>query len=739
MPTISELEQSLTDAANAGDMSGITSIVSSLTLEEKQQFDPSVFGYALTAVANYTNTDPALAASTAATFMQDVGLYTDSASISQGFATFGQFGNFAGVDAMVNNTDPQLYPSLDHFALGTTLFGISFAIFFDPAAAVATTANFLSHLSLYVDPFAITNVMQSFEFSGLLDGVNAVVNNIDPQVYPHLDPFMLGMALDGIAFSAFSDPAGAAATAANFLSHLGLYTDPGMISRTLADFAQNASFGGGFDGLNAVVDSIDPQIYPNLDSFTLGQALVQISAGAFNDPAGAIAATANFLSHLSLYTDPQSITNVLTPFMVDPATQLAMVNAVVDNIDPQIYASLDSHALGLALGGFVGDIFFDHDGTIATITNFISHLGTYTEPSQISIAINQLLMFGGADGAMAIIDNLAPSVYPSLDPSSLGSVLDTLAMSASYGDSAAAIAQVADFLSHVSLYTSTDSIVFSMRTFAETGLLEGVNTVIEHTDPQVYSHLDPTGLGFAMWMIANQTSTLDGHDVAATLGLFSEKLLPYADETWAEQAMQTVANAGNLSALGAVLDYTSSAQWDGLSSSFKDSLTGLGITAGTYLDDKYTGTSGTDKYFGLGGNDNIDGKAGDDILFGNAGDDKLTGGDGNDILAGGIGTDVLTGGAGLDAFVLGLGGVDKVVDFNKAVGGDKLDFRDIISNYDSSHPITDYVHVHTAGGNTIVSFDADGAGPGASVDIAKLQGVTGIDIQSLFDHGQILI
>ncbi|MEZ0223110.1 MAG: calcium-binding protein [Alphaproteobacteria bacterium] len=656
MPTIAELEQSLTDAANAQDMGAITSIVSSLTLEEKQQINPTVFGYTLSAVVFYTFTDPSLAASTAGIFMQEVGIYTDSFSISQAYGAFGSFGNLGGVDAMVNNTDPQLYSSLDPFALGMALSQVSFAVFSNPSGAIATTANFLSHLSLYTDPNSISSVLFLFAGMGLLDGVNAVVNSIDPQIYSSLDAHLLGDALINISQGVFNGNPDFIATTVNFLSHLSLYTEPHAISDVLFTFASFQRL----DAVNAVLDNIDPGVYSSLDSQALGGALINISQGVFYGTPDFIATTANFLSHLSLYTDPHAISDVLFTFA--SFQRLDAVNAVLDSIDPGVYSSLDSQALGNALINISQGVFYGTPDFIETTANFLSHLSLYTDPHAVS---DVLLTFAGFQR------------------------------------------------------------------------LDAVNAVVNSIDPQVYPILDPSYLGNTMMNVASATFSLDDHDVAGTLRNFSEALLPYTPNASIEQSLQTLANDGNLSALGGVLDYTTATQWDNLSASFKDSLPNLGITAGTYLDDKYLGSGGADKYFGLGGNDNISGNAGDDFLFGNAGTDKLNGGDNNDFLDGGIGADVLTGGAGSDIFALNnYEGVDKIADFDKAPGGDTLDFRDMLT--EGSDPITDYVHAHSAGGNTIISFDADGAGAGAAIDVAKLQGVTGVDIQTLFDNGQIL-
>jgi hypothetical protein len=62
------------------------------------------------------------------------------------------------------------------------------------------------------------------------------------------------------------------------------------------------------------------------------------------------------------------------------------------------------------------------------------------------------------------------------------------------------------------------------------------------------------------------------------------------------------------------------------------------------------------------------GTAAADTLAGSAGADSLSGGAGNDLLTSGGGADVMNGGAGADTFVLSLGGVTRVQDFNLAEG-----------------------------------------------------------------------
>lgn len=509
MPTIPELEQSLNDAANYGDVGTILSIVTSLTTGEKEQINPEVFGYALTAVIY---SDVMSSAGDAGTFVEAVGFYTV--------------------------------------------------------------------------PYALTMGMLSYAQYGALDGVTAIADNLDPLAFAGLDAEALGETLLYIPAASFGDLAGAAATAGNYLSHFSLFIDSSLITRVMQDFLQYPNFAG----LNAVIDNTDPQIFSSLDAFELGEAFRQIPAGLYRD---------------------------------------------------------------VAL-------------TLATVENFLSHLAQYTDPFAISIAMFE--------------------------------------------------------------FTLQDS-------------LDGVNVILQNTDAQIFSGVDTSFLDQVLPNIAAGTYTHGVHDAAATLREFSSELLTYVSDFAIEQTMQFLYDTANLPGIAAVLDHATATQWDNLPSMMKDNLASLGITFGTYAEDNLDGTRDVDTLFGLGGDDALQGKRGDDFLFGNAGDDKLKGGDGNDYFDGGIGVDRLTGGAGADIFALNnYEGVDRIKDFEKGAGGDTLDLRDLLNDYELGDAITDYVHARSTGaGNTIISFDADGAGAGSAIDMAKLKGVTGVDIQTLFDQGQILI
>ncbi len=125
-----------------------------------------------------------------------------------------------------------------------------------------------------------------------------------------------------------------------------------------------------------------------------------------------------------------------------------------------------------------------------------------------------------------------------------------------------------------------------------------------------------------------------------------------------------------------------------------------------------------------GGNDTLNGGDGDDIIFGQEGDDVISGGNGNDTLYGGSGSDVFLFEALSD-------GVDIVKDFD-ASEGDMLDLSSLLTGYDElNDAIADFVIATEVGGNTIVSIDQSGnAGAGGSVELAVLEGVTGLDLDT---------
>lgn len=181
-----------------------------------------------------------------------------------------------------------------------------------------------------------------------------------------------------------------------------------------------------------------------------------------------------------------------------------------------------------------------------------------------------------------------------------------------------------------------------------------------------------------------------------------------------------------------------------------DVLFGLGgddHLVGGYGDDTLVGGSGNDiivgnhgedTLYGDEGNDRLIGDYGDDFLGGGAGNDCLFGGSGNDILVGGTGRDTLVGGSGRDVFVFDEPGVtskerDVVRDFRSGEDKLALDVRAFSVLENSDTPFSelfcanrcgvavdenDYFIYNTSTG--VLSYDADGNGSGAAVELAEL-------------------
>lgn len=159
--------------------------------------------------------------------------------------------------------------------------------------------------------------------------------------------------------------------------------------------------------------------------------------------------------------------------------------------------------------------------------------------------------------------------------------------------------------------------------------------------------------------------------------------------------------------------------------------------------DSLSGGNGDDTLYGGKGNDNIHGGAGHDALHGGASSDLLYGDDGDDALYGGTGTNWLTGGAGADRFALTVdafdGHADKITDFS-AAQGDYLYLEDILFGFDASGSIVEFLSGLETGGDTVLSIDRDGTGGTYEAEqVAILKGLTGIDIQTLFDDGAIFV
>lgn len=191
-------------------------------------------------------------------------------------------------------------------------------------------------------------------------------------------------------------------------------------------------------------------------------------------------------------------------------------------------------------------------------------------------------------------------------------------------------------------------------------------------------------------------------------------------------------------------------------------LADAGVTLGTtsadimngsdLVEDRFIALAGNDTLQGLGGDDQLYGDAGkdtlyggldNDILHGGADKDTLYGDDGDDILFGGTGADTLYGGAGADAFWFDANdkgtGVDVIKDFS-LLDGDTINISDVLEQYDpNTDALSGFVRLTESGADTLLQVDMTGPGvPGGFATIAKLEGVTGLDLDTLVGNGTIV-
>lgn len=160
-------------------------------------------------------------------------------------------------------------------------------------------------------------------------------------------------------------------------------------------------------------------------------------------------------------------------------------------------------------------------------------------------------------------------------------------------------------------------------------------------------------------------------------------------------------------------------------------------------DDILYGLGGSDELYGGSGNDNLYGYAGNDILQGGEGRDTLRGGDGNDTLYAEGERDILYGESGADTFLFeGSSAFDDLTfirDFSESEG-DVIDISNVLTGFtQGTSDINDFVILSEAAGDTFVWVDSNGAVAGGDTGtIARITG-TGLDLDTLFTNGNIVV
>ncbi len=423
------------------------------------------------------------------------------------------------------------------------------------------------------------------------------------------------------------------------------------------------------------------------------------------------------------------------PTQVNPSSLSNLVNAILYNqISPEITPAEFNSTF---------KVFVDHYGALTNVNTILSAVSFILSTSD--------QRFTDQTAAVRTLLNASPADIGSTDPNYVQSVFYDLVFSSvnptisseDYNSTMRA------FLTHYGAALDVATILNGISSIANADR----NTATDHFSA-INTLLDfhPTDAGAAdAGTLSSVLTEIDfnvvnpavsEHEIAQTLAKYMHAYGALSSTADLAEVISDEVQNSRFEAAGAVVNHLTATQ-------FADAETDLSLdpSAGavqllTTGNDQYNGaTSGPVAVFGGAGHDTIDFSTATDshYLDGGAGVDRLIGGSADDILNGGAGADTLSGGAGTDTFRFDHAGpIDHVTDFN-AAQGDRLDLHDLFHTT-GSFAISDYVSLQTVGGNTIVSVDRDGAAGGSGfVQVAQLDGVTGLDVNDLFAHGQIIV
>jgi Ca2+-binding RTX toxin-like protein len=683
------LESILNSAANSNNLNQVTSIVNSLTAQEKTLISSNVYDNTLIRVSNYTFNSPgtstdSLTTSTLRNFMEKVGWYTSGAAIGNAMTTLAGDRNFAALDAVTDYLTPAQKSSIPYNNIDTTLLRIvDYTDALPGTQSDAVTANtirdFMAKLGANASGAAIGNAMTALAGDRNFGGLDAVTDYITASKkgsigYNNIDTTLLRITDYTYALPGTQSDAVTANTIRDFMAKLGANASGAAIGNAMTTLAGDRNFAA----LDAVTDYLTPAQKSSISYADIDTTLLRIVD----------------------YTDAL------------PGTQSDATTAyAARDFMAKLGANASGAAIGSAMTALAGDRNF---GGLDAVTDYI------TASKKGSIG------------------------YNNIDTTLLRITDYTYALPGTQSDAVTANT-IRDFMAKLGAYASGAAIGHAMTTLAGDHNFAALDAVTDYLTPAQKSSISYADIDTTLLRIVDYTDALPGtqsdSDTANVLRDFMGKLGANASQAAVSSASATLLYDHNMDGLAAVLDNATDAgalaARNGNLSLFNSNNVKLYFSA----NDVYYGNNSNETIITRGGNDIARGGNGNDNLYGGHGNDTLYGDAGNDVLHGGGGVDYLSGGIGADRFVVDptRTGVDTVRDFN-ASQGDKLDFSAVLTNFSPvDHAITDFITKTTVNGNdTMLYVDADGKGAGAAFAALTLEDVS-VDILALYNQGKIIV
>lgn len=673
----------------------------------------------------------------------------------------------------------------------------------DPALAKSMTRSLMSTAGTHIAVGEIGEAMLAFSQNGNYGALDALTDYLSAEqitgfgATPYAGQTLLNIAANDTALP--NDDTVIKSAVRNLMQKLAEETDAVSIGEAITVFSQNKNFGA----LDAVTDYLTNQQKIDLGSTPApGQTLLNIinSNELFSteDDAALAGAVKDFMKKLGAFCDVESIglaVQTIPEGMFEPfPANFAAMNAIIENLTPeQITALGATYYPSQTLYNLVStDFGFDNDDAplAETIGKLIKTLG-----DQIDIfAIGDAMIFLSPNyiqnwqGLKAIVDNLSDakimelnSVFPIQDQVLFNIISSDNSLDES--DNIQISNVIHNFMSTLGEGAQGYSVSEAISMFSQTGNYKALDAATDYLTDQQLINMTPFGalnFGPAVVYIVMKISQGGGdpweganavRDLMSKIGAALGN-----DEFYEDQVIQSVGEfatwTGDAAAFG-IDSILGELPTDLLTNRIiteiqspelpQDYLQQAGVTLGTVGNNSFTGTDlVNDKFIALSGNDTLSGLGGNDELYGDAGKDNLYGGldndilhggsekdtlygnEGDDIIFGGTQADTLYGGSGADTFWFDANdkgtGIDIIKDFS-LLDGDKINISDVLEQYDPyADTVSDFVRLTVSETNTLLQVDMTGPGvTGGFTTIASLEGVIGLDLNTLVNNGTIIV